>query len=211
MSQFNFNPFINAVFLVTLLSSLTSLSFAQESQPSVEPSLKQETKQETKQAAGWWSQGKTKTLDILDKGELSLMLSGYARHGRHTYTAQRISELNELAWGLGFSKTIRDEKDNEEFIYGLAISDSHFKPQLMAGYAYQWMKPLGGQYEAGLGVTGLLFSRTDYFGGIPFPGVVPVMSIGTRSAKLMGAYIPRISRNKGNGDVLLMFVRFELN
>ena len=139
------------------------------------------------------------------------MLSGYARHGRNTYTPERIKELNELAWGIGFSSSIRDKKDNEESIYGLAISDSHFKPQFMAGYAYQWMKPLGDRFEAGLGVTGLLFSRTDYFGGIPFPGVLPVASIGTRKTKLMTAYIPRVSRHKGNGDVLLLFLRIDLN
>ena len=81
----------------------------------------------------------------------------------------------------------------------------------MAGYAYQWMTPLGDQFEAGLGVSGLLISRTDYFGGLPFPGVLPVASIGTRKTKLMAAYIPRVSRNKGNGDVLLLFVRIDLN
>ena len=159
----------------------------------------------------WWKQAKNKTLDIYNNGDRSIMLSGYARHGRNTYTPERIKELNELAWGIGFSNSIRDKKDNEESIYALAISDSHFKPQFMAGYAYQWMKPLGDQVEAGLGVTGLLFSRTDYFGGIPFPGVLPVASIGTRKTKLMAAYIPRISRNKGNGDVLLLFLRMDLN
>ncbi len=161
--------------------------------------------------ASWWTQAKTKTTTILDDGAFSMILSGYARHGRNTYTAERISELNEKAWGLGFSKAVRNEKDNEESLYGFAISDSHFSPQFMAGYAYQWMKPLGENYEAGIGVTGLLISRKDYFSGIPFPGVLPVASIGTRRSKLMLAYIPRVSRNKGNGDVLLIFARFDLD
>lgn len=160
---------------------------------------------------GWWDATKAKTHKILDDGELSLMLSGYAHHGRNTYTAERIAELNERAWGLGFSKTIRNAKDNEEALYGMAISDSHFKPQPMVGYLYQWMQPLGKQLEVGAGVTGLLISRTDYFDGFPFPAVLPVASIGTRSSKLMAAYVPRFSKNKGNGDVLLMFVRFDLN
>lgn len=159
----------------------------------------------------WWDSAKNKANKILDEGQLSIDLSGWARHGRGTYTPERIAELNEKAWGIGFNKTLRDEKDNEEMLYGMVISDSHFKPQPMAGYAYQWMKPLGGNYEAGVGLTGLLISRTDYFKNFPFPAVLPVASIGTRGTKLMAAYVPRFSKNKGNGDVLLMFIRFDLN
>jgi palmitoyl transferase len=150
-------------------------------------------------------------MTIVDHGALSIILSGYARHGRNTYTAERIAELNENAWGLGFSKAVRNQKDNEDSLFGLAISDSHFKPQFMAGYAHQWMQPIGGNFEAGVGYTALLISRTDYFSGIPFPGVLPVASIGTRNSKLMAAYIPRLSQNKGNGDVLLLFLRLDLN
>ncbi|MDY7540303.1 hypothetical protein QN395_16425 [Undibacterium sp. RTI2.2] len=161
----------------------------------------------------WWqrfkSDSEAKAHKIMDEGDLSIMLSGYAHHGRGTYTRERIAELNEDAWGMGFSKQIRDAKDNEESLYALGITDSHYKPQLMAGYAYQWMKPLG-SLEAGLGYTTLLISRADYFHHFPFPIVLPVASIGTRSSKIMAAYVPRLSKNKGNGDVLLVFVRFDL-
>ena len=159
----------------------------------------------------WWEKYKNKAVGLYDNGQLSLMLSGYAHHGRNTYTAERIAELNERAWGLGFSKVMRDEKDNEESIYGMVISDSHFKPQPMVGYAYQWTKPLSEKLEVGVGATGLLISRTDYFGGFPFPAVLPGASVGTRHSKLMAAYVPRFSKNKGNGDVLLLFVRIDLN
>ncbi|MCU6432268.1 hypothetical protein LPB67_00580 [Undibacterium sp. Jales W-56] len=167
------------------------------------------------QETSWWQQTKSDALakgnKFIDDGQLSLMLSGYAHHGRGTYTAERIAELNEKAWGLGFSKNLRDSKDNEEMLYGMVISDSHFKPQWMAGYVYQWMRPLSSNVEAGLGYTALLISRTDYFSNVPFPAVLPVASIGTKSSKLMATYVPRFSRNKGNGDVLLVFVRFDLN
>ncbi|MFZ6769179.1 hypothetical protein ACO0LM_19155 [Undibacterium sp. Di26W] len=160
---------------------------------------------------GWWDSSKAKVNKILDEGDLQLMVAGYTHHGRNTYTAARIAELNERTWGMGFSKAIRDKADNEEFLYGMAISDSHFRPQLMAGYAYQWMKPLGDKVEVGGGWTGSLISRTDYFSGVPFPVVLPVASIGTRSSKLMATYVPRFSKNKGNGDVLFLFARFDLN
>ncbi|MEB0136433.1 hypothetical protein QN362_13920 [Actimicrobium sp. CCC2.4] len=161
--------------------------------------------------ASWWSRDDDKLRHIVDDGVASIVLSGYARHGRHTYTAERIRELNEKAWGLGYSKIVRTTSDNEESLYGLAISDSHYKPQLMAGYLHQWMQPLGHGYEAGVGLTGLLISRADYFSGKPFPCILPVVSAGTRKTKLMAAYVPRLSRSKGNGDVLLMFLRAELD
>ncbi len=159
---------------------------------------------------GWWDSAKAKANKILDEGDLSLMLAGHTHHGRGTYTRERIAELNENTWGLGFSKAIRTKEDNEESLYAMMISDSHFKPQPMAGYAYQWMKPLGDKVEVGGGLTGVLISRTDYFGGFPFPAVLPVASIGTRNTKLMATYVPRFSKNKGNGDVLFMFVRIDL-
>ncbi|PXX42592.1 hypothetical protein [Undibacterium pigrum] len=164
----------------------------------------------TQEDMGWWDSAKAKVNKILDEGDLSLMVAGHTHHGRGTYTKERIAELNEHTWGLGFSKAIRTKEDNEEMLYTMVISDSHFRPQPMAGYAYQWTKTLGDKVEVGGGATGVLISRTDYFGGIPFPVILPVASIGTRSTKLMATYVPRLSKNKGNGDVLFMFVRFEL-
>jgi hypothetical protein len=159
---------------------------------------------------GWWTRAKNNVKKIYDQGDLTLALSGYAYHGRSTYTPERIAELNEKAWGLGMMNTLRDEKDNEELIYAMVISDSHFRPQPMAGYAKQWMHDIAGNWEIGGGYTASLISRTDYFGGIPFPIVLPVASIGTRANKLMFSYVPRLSANKGNGDVLLIFARFSL-
>ncbi len=193
----------DALFLGGMLVSLHQAALAQEITPAATTAPTAE--------AGWLDQTKARTLNILDNGTLSLMLSGYARHGRNTYTPERLAELNEKAWGLGFSKSMRTAKDNEESLYAMAISDSHFKPQIMAGYSYQWMHSLGGNVEAGVGVTGILISRTDYFSGFPFPAPLPVASIGTRRSKIMAAYVPRFSKNKGNGDVLLLLARFDLD
>ncbi|MDO8651937.1 MAG: hypothetical protein Q7R66_07100 [Undibacterium sp.] len=200
MRLFTFQNFTATLGLTMSLLSINQAAIAQQIQATP-----------ANEESGWWDQTKAKTLNIVDKGSLSIMLSGYAYHGRHTYTAERINELNEKSWGLGFSKVIRNAKDNEESLFVMAISDSHFKPQLMAGYTYQWMQTLGGKFEAGLGVTGVLISRTDYFSGLPFPAPLPMASIGTRSSKIIAAYVPRVSQNKGNGDVLLLLARFELD
>lgn len=161
--------------------------------------------------AGWWQQTqdlmRARAEAIVTQGSSTLLLSGYSYHGRNTYTAQRIREFNEKSWGLGFGKTLRNPGGDEEYLYAMVISDSHYDPQFMAGYAYQWVWPLAGTLELGAGWSALLISRSDIWGRVPFPAVLPVASIGTPQAKLMAAYIPRLSNHKGNGDVLFVFGR----
>jgi len=155
----------------------------------------------------WGSEAADQFRLIRDQGSTDLYLSGYAHHGRNTYTKERLDELNEKAWGLGIGRRLRDERGNDDIIYLLGISDSHKKPQLMAGYAHEWIYPVGKTgLELGLGYTAILMSRQDYFGGVPFPIALPLGSIGTRDIKLRASYVPRLSQKKGNGDVLLMFV-----
>lgn len=160
----------------------------------------------------WLQVARRHAAAIADEGKNDLYLSGYIHHGRHTYTAERISEFNERdAWGLGFGKTLRNESGNDESLYVLGINDSHYKLQWMAGYAYMRVWPIGHSgFEASAGVTAQMMSRSDYFGGFPFPVALPVAALGTRRAKLFFAYVPRLSGNKGNGDVLYMFGRIQI-
>lgn len=159
-----------------------------------------------------WQQTQQRFGAIVDDGADALYLSGYAHHGRNTYSREKLNELNEKNWGGGYGKTLRNAAGNDESLYFMAISDSHKQAQVMAGYAYEWIWPLANTgLEAGLGYTAMLVSREDYFGRVPFPIALPLMSIGVPKVKLMASYVPRLSANKGNGDVLFMFMRIELN
>lgn len=171
--------------------------------------------QETPDTTGWFSktfsQTKNRLDNIAENGDQEVYLSGYSYHGRHTYTEERIRELNKKAWGLGGGRTLYNESGNDESLYLFAIRDSHFKPQIMAGYAYEWIWSIPKTLvEVSAGYTAMLMSRQDYFGGVPFPIALPVAGIGVKGAKFMASYVPRLSSNKGNGDVLLMFFRFEV-
>ena len=150
--------------------------------------------------------------DIAGAGDTELYLSGYIHHGRATYARERIEQFNERdPWGAGLGKTLRNSRGNDESIYVFALRDSHFQPQLMAGYAYQWVFPLGaGGLEASVGLSPQLMSRRDYFDALPFPILLPLATLGTREASLMVSYVPRLSLNKGSGDVLFFFLRFAL-
>jgi len=159
----------------------------------------------------WWQSFKNRATEIADQGTDDLYVSGLAHHGRSTYTKEKLNQLNEHAWGLGYGKTLRNERGNDESLYGFVLKDSHRHPQYMAGYAYEWIMPIPHTpLELGLGGTAMLMSRQDYFGSIPFPLALPMASIGTKKARIMFAYVPRLSANKNNGDVLLVFGRFEM-
>jgi len=161
-------------------------------------------------APDWWHQAGDRLEMITDRGATDLYLSGYAYHGRNTYTPERLAELNEQAWGIGIGRRLRNDSGNDEMVYALGLSDSHRKPQLTAGYGHEWIRQLGSGLEAGAGFSAMLMSRADYFHGIPFPVVLPILSFGSRDIKLRASYVPRLSHNKGNGDVLLLFLSFSL-
>lgn len=160
--------------------------------------------------AGFFERSKEKVRSIANDGNWDLYLSGYAHHDRDTYDRKRLRKLNEKAWGGGFGKTLRNERGNDESLYLMAIQDSHQRVQVMAGYAHQWIFPLGGTgLEAGAGLTALLMHRKDWFGGAPFPAVLPVASFGTQDIRLMTTFVPRLSTRRGKGDVLLVFLKAE--
>lgn len=158
-----------------------------------------------------WQETKDHVSNIWDKGDHAIYLSGVAHHGRSTYTTEKLNELNEHAWGVGYGKTLRNESGNDESLYGFVIKDSHRHPQYMAGYAYEYVIPVAKTgLEIGLGGTAMLMSRQDYLNSVPFPVPLPMASIGTKKGKIMFAYVPRLSANKNNGDVLLIFGRIEM-
>jgi hypothetical protein len=159
----------------------------------------------------WYNGAKNHASEIWDKGNHAIYLSGWAHHGRGTYTAEKLAELNEHAWGFGYGKTYRNEKGNDESLFAMVLKDSHKHPQYQVGYAHEWIWEVPKTpIEFGIGGTVMLMSRQDYFSNIPFPVPLPVASIGIHKAKLMFTYVPRLSKNKNNGDVLLMFARFEM-
>jgi lipid IVA palmitoyltransferase len=140
--------------------------------------------------------------------DYDVYLFGHAHHGRSTYTAQRIRELNERAWGSGVGKQHLDAKGNTHLIYAVAFQDSHFKAEYMVGYGWlTYWRPLEGSgLRLGLGFTAFVTTRSDYARYLaPVPGILPMGEVAWRRVSLMATYVPRLSGNEGNGDVLMIF------
>jgi Antimicrobial peptide resistance and lipid A acylation protein PagP len=153
-----------------------------------------------------WDDGVNEIKTVYTKGDDQLFVSGHAHHGRSSYTPAKIATLNEHAWGLGWSKTLRERNASGTMehrgVYGFVISDSHKDPQYMLGYSYEKAYYFNKDWFIAGGVAPMIVRREDMFGKIPFPAIFPLVSIGNQKAELRMVYIPRLSQNLGNGDVL---------
>jgi palmitoyl transferase len=160
--------------------------------------------------AGWpsWSKPACQRVhQIWTEGDNELYLSGYAWHNRYTYPKEKIDSYNELAWGGGLGKRLVDENGNLHSLFAFAFSDSHKNVEPAVGYAYLKQAHLTEHASIGAGLSILVTARPDIFHGVPFPGVLPWVSVSYRRASLSATYIPGSS---GAGNVLYIVGRWLL-
>ena len=150
----------------------------------------------------WFQSGCDRLHQIWNEGHNEMYISGYAWHNRWTYTREKVDTFREIAWGGGLGKGLYDEDGDWHGLYAMAFLDSHSDWQPIAGYAFQKIGRIGQHGRVGAGYTAFLTSRSDMFGRVPFPGALPLVSVGYRQADLYGTYIPGA---RGAGNVLFMF------
>lgn len=151
------------------------------------------------------------TRRIVDEGDNILYLSGYAYHDRSTYSEAKIDGFNEAAWGAGFGRTLIDDSGNSDSLFALAFLDSHSDVQAQVGYAREWRWQFMEHAAVGGGFVAMLVTRSDMFSNIPFPVVLPLVSVEVKGVALMATYIPKLSPGEGaNGNVLYLFGRVNL-
>jgi palmitoyl transferase len=140
--------------------------------------------------AGWFDRAWDGTKRIANEGDRDFYLSGAIYHMPYAYSSERRGELNEGGWGGGLGKTLTDARDNQRMLYAMAIRDSHYKPQYMAGYAWMARWNMGGDVKLGLGYTAMLIARSDYSDYTPMPVILPLVSVGTDRAALYATFVP---------------------
>ena len=133
-------------------------------------------------------------------GDAGLMLPLFTFHPAYKYPNR--NDNNNYPYGIGYARTVIDEKDNERLLYALAFSDSHYDIQPMVGWAWLARWPLFGSVKGGLGYTAFITARADA-NYIPFPAILPVASIGTDRVSFYGVWIPTT-------EVLFFFARVTL-
>ncbi len=163
--------------------------------------------------ADWWEDLKQahayhyrRAKDALEGGRNDWYASGYTWHAPWAYGSERRHhELNDIAWGGGFGRSVVDPDGDTHSVYAIASQDSHFKPQYFAGYMWTTYWPLAGTLRGGLGYSVFLFSRGDIGGWFPTPGIVPAASLRWGSAELLGVFVPGVAHAGNVGYVVTRF------
>jgi palmitoyl transferase len=139
-------------------------------------------------------------------GDWESYITGYAWHLPYGYEASVRARLNETTWGGGFGRTIRDEDGDRHSVYMMALSDSHYRPQLNVGYAWQRYWRPSRNFALGGGYLAFLFSREDVSNYMPMPALLPCASIDFGGVEVLGVFVPRVSRDI-KGDVFFIYLR----
>ncbi len=157
-----------------------------------------------------WADGVGSNLsNIYNNGTPDVFIDGYTWHDPGTYTAAKRAELNSHAWGLGWGKHIEDTDGNDQMVYAMVFSDSHWDAEPVVGYAKQWLwRPFDGGFKLGAGYTAAITSRTDILNNFPIPIALPVISMGYRDLTLYSVLIPRFNGSPNNGNVAFFFLRY---
>jgi len=165
------------------------------------------------QESGWisqaWNTATEHVSTTWDKGDIELYLPIYTWHLPFAYTPDQRSSYTEIPGGFGLGKGRYNDSGNWEGIYAMGFRDSHGDPSFMLGYGWipTW-NVSDTDVKVGVGLTAFFMSRQDYFGGFPFPAVLPIASASYRNLSLQAAYVPG---GKGNGNVLFIWGKWTFN
>ncbi len=148
-------------------------------------------------------------VDTARTGQDDLYFSGYTWHDPGTYTAAKRATLNSHAWGIGWGRHRVHADGNEDMVYAMVFSDSHWNAEPVVGYAYQWRYFNDSPVGVGLGYTLAVTSRADIFNNIPFPIALPLLSLRVGRFSIYGTFIPKVNNKLNNGNVAFFFGRYE--
>jgi palmitoyl transferase len=126
---------------------------------------------------------------VYTEGDWGMMIPVSTHHYRPSYTQEQIDSYEENPPGLGIAKNYTNASGNREFVYALAYQDSHHFPSWQMGYAWQAMWATHGIHY-GLGYSAFILAREDTAHYLPFPGIVPMASIGYKNLTINTTFVP---------------------
>jgi hypothetical protein len=135
--------------------------------------------------------------------ELSLLVNGKAIH----INTPAGKNFNEKNWGLGlqYDWDLADSKWRP-FATVSGFNDSNHNPSYYAGGGALRRFQFDGMH-VDLGAIGFLMTRKDFKNDRPFPGVLPVLSVGTKNVALNVTYVPKVEPKA----VPLWFFQIKMN
>ena len=120
----------------------------------------------------------------LAAADWDLVLNGRAVH------LNAAKEWNEANWGLGFEAELNPDDRWVKVLSANGFRDSQDQMSYMAGGGLKRRFGLGGDWHADIGLIGFFMTREGVNGNKPFPGVLPVFTIGHRRIAVNATYLP---------------------
>jgi hypothetical protein len=156
----------------------------------------------------WFDKAGDRLADTWRNGASDLYLPFHTHHMRSTYNSSQIDGYQEKPYGLGYGRSKFDGDGDWNGVYAMGFQDSHYKPSYVAGYTFLKIWRPAADWRIGGGFTAFVMTRSDVAHYIPFPGVLPVGSIGYRNVSVEVSYVPG---GGGAGNVLFFWgrMRFE--
>ena len=128
-----------------------------------------------------------------------------------TWTKERRDEENAWAWGGGYGRTVEEANGNTHTVFGLAFLDSHKNIQWQVGYGWSTFWGPRDGVQPGLGYTAMIVQRPDIANGIPFPAVLPIVTLRYGQARVDATYIPNFGGGINHGSVFYVCGRVILD
>jgi len=154
----------------------------------------------------WWETKKGDLSVTWDSDRYSILIPFNTYHSRSTYDRERINEFNEMPWGLGIERFHYDEHRNRHSFYAFGFADSWNDFQPVLGYAWERNFHCGDS-RFGIGYSAILTARRKQH-YTPLPGVVPIASVGYKSAAVQTTWVPYLGPN--NGNVFLTLFKYSI-
>jgi hypothetical protein len=121
-------------------------------------------------------------------GEPALIVNGTAIH----LDPPPGSNLNEQNYGAGFQYDFNPRGKWVPFATAAGFKDSNRNMSYYAGGGAMWRNTFGDGYRFDVGAVAFLMTREGFKDGDPFPGALPVVSMGTERVALNVTYVPRV-------------------
>lgn len=150
----------------------------------------------------WYTRSWNAVATAYRKGDSELYVPLKTYHLRSAYSQDKIDSFNETPLGLGYGRGYYDERGNWHGVYAMGFQDSHSKPEWMLGYSWKAMWGERTGWQAGLGYTAFLTTRSDIGNYTPIPGILPVAAVSYRNFSLEGTFIPG---GNNNGNVFFLW------
>lgn len=192
---------LKKLLLSAALSLIAVSSFAQEE---INPNI-----EDSSTKAAWYDVAWTHAKDTWNDGTLDLYIPAYTWHLPWAYSDAKIASLNSYPAGAGLGVSRFNSSGNFEGIYAMAFADSHNQPQY--GIGYQWVPtwhPFDNDFRVGAGASVFITARADIGHYTPFPGILPVGTIGYKNVDLQATYIPG---GGGFGNVAFVWAKIKFD